>query len=190
MVEVLIIIWRRLYWITPFDRMINEKSIINQLLKPAENMLLSIKKIIFLNIWNNFKNFWQTRKIYYHQLMQTSFCRSNINWRMCTYMDQEEGGLSQIWVIWKEWEMHIRQSLSPDSYMCTHTPITIWTADCIPCLNVRWRSLLVSLVVVVGPTNQPSVQLSKMMKKLECFQSDAASRDCTSSWYGVLCSIH
>ena len=47
-------------------------------------------------------------------------CRPNNNWRMCTYMNEEEGGLSEIWVVWKEREMHIRQSLSPDSCMCTH----------------------------------------------------------------------
>ena len=48
-------------------------------------------------------------------------CRPNNNWRMCIYINQEEGGLSEIWVAWKEWEMYdIRQSLSPDSCMCTY----------------------------------------------------------------------
>jgi len=47
-------------------------------------------------------------------------CRPNNNWRMCIYINQEEGGLSEIWVVWKEREMHIRQSLSPDSCMCKY----------------------------------------------------------------------
>jgi len=46
--------WWRLYWIKIriFDRKINEKSSINQLLKPAKNMLLSVEKMFFMNIRN------------------------------------------------------------------------------------------------------------------------------------------